>query len=156
MAGWHHWLDRHEFEWTPGVGDGQGGLACCDSWGRKESDTTEWLNWTELNVFFGEMSIWVFCPFFDWVLLLLLFMCISCVFWKLSPCCLCHLQIFSLVGLMLFLSLFYMQGQKNKITFPSSPNFVSILTGIWTQSVCVQESMTVNCYSKIREEGFIL
>ena len=36
MAGWHHWLDGHEFGWTPGVGDGQGGLACCDSWGRKE------------------------------------------------------------------------------------------------------------------------
>ena len=47
MAGWHHWLDGHEFEWTPGVGDGQGGLACCNSWGRKELDTTEWLNWTE-------------------------------------------------------------------------------------------------------------
>ena len=49
MAGWHHWLDGCESEWTPGVGDGQGGLACCDSWGRKESDTTERLNWTELN-----------------------------------------------------------------------------------------------------------
>ena len=49
MAGWHHWLDGRESEWTPGVGDGQGGLACCDSWGHKESDTTEWLNWTELN-----------------------------------------------------------------------------------------------------------
>ena len=49
MVGWHHWLDGHEFEWTPGVGDGQGGLACCDSWGRKESDTTERLNLTELN-----------------------------------------------------------------------------------------------------------
>ena len=36
MAGWHHWLDGRESEWTPGVGDGQGGLACCDSWGRKE------------------------------------------------------------------------------------------------------------------------
>ena len=46
MAWWHHWLDGRESEWTPGVGDGQGGLACCDSWGRKESDTTEWLNWT--------------------------------------------------------------------------------------------------------------
>ena len=44
-AGWHHWLDGRESEWTPGVGDGQGGLACCVSWGRKESDTTEWLNW---------------------------------------------------------------------------------------------------------------
>ncbi len=48
MAGWHHRLDGREFEWTPGVGDGQGGLACCDSWGRKESDTTEQLNWTKL------------------------------------------------------------------------------------------------------------
>ena len=44
MAGWHHRLDRHEFEQTSGVGDGQGGLACCDSWGHKESDTTEQLN----------------------------------------------------------------------------------------------------------------
>ena len=49
MAGWHHRLDGCEFEWTLGVGDGQGGKACCDSWGCKESDTTEWLNWTELN-----------------------------------------------------------------------------------------------------------
>ena len=47
MAGWHHWLDERESEWTPGVGDGQGGLACCDSWGRKESHTIERLNWTE-------------------------------------------------------------------------------------------------------------
>ena len=45
MAGWHHWLAGHESEWTPGVGDGQGGLACCDSWGHKESDTTRRLNW---------------------------------------------------------------------------------------------------------------
>ena len=50
MAGWH-WLDGRESEWTLGVGDGQGGLACCSSWGRKESDTTERLNWTELNWF---------------------------------------------------------------------------------------------------------
>ena len=49
MAGWHHWLNAYESEWTLGVGDGPGGLACCDSWGRKESDTTERLNWTELN-----------------------------------------------------------------------------------------------------------
>ena len=48
MAGWHHGLDGRESEWTPGVGDGQGGLVCCDSWGRKESDTTERLHWTEL------------------------------------------------------------------------------------------------------------
>ena len=49
MAGWHHWLDGRESEWTSGVGDGQGGLACCNSWGCKESDTIERLNWTELN-----------------------------------------------------------------------------------------------------------
>ena len=49
MAGWHHRLDGHESEWTLGDGDEQGGLACCDSWGCKESDTTEWLDWTELN-----------------------------------------------------------------------------------------------------------
>ena len=49
VVGWHHQLDAHEFAWTPGAGDGQGGLVCCDSWDRKESDTTEWLNWTELN-----------------------------------------------------------------------------------------------------------
>jgi len=50
MAGWYHRLDGHEFEWTPGVGDGQGGLVCCNSWGRKESDMTEWLNWTDKTV----------------------------------------------------------------------------------------------------------
>ena len=50
MAGWHHWLNGHEFWWTPGVGDGQGGLPCCGSWGRKESDMTERLNWTEYSL----------------------------------------------------------------------------------------------------------
>ena len=49
MVGWHHLLDGYGFGWTPGVGDGQGGLACCGSWGLKESDMTEWVNWTELN-----------------------------------------------------------------------------------------------------------
>ena len=46
MAGWHHRLDGCEFEWTPGVGDGQGGLTCCSSQGCKKSDATERLNWT--------------------------------------------------------------------------------------------------------------
>ena len=50
MVGWHQRLNRHEFERAPGVGDGQGGLACCNSWGCKESDKTERLNWTELNM----------------------------------------------------------------------------------------------------------
>ena len=49
MAGWHHGLDERKSEWTPGDGDGQGGLACCNSWGRKELATTEWLNWTEAS-----------------------------------------------------------------------------------------------------------
>ena len=58
MAGWHHWLDGREFEWTVGVGDGQGGLACCDSWGRKELDMTEWLNWLILfhTIFHCDLS----------------------------------------------------------------------------------------------------
>ena len=51
MAGWHHRLNGHESEWTPGVGEGQGGLPCCDSRGRKESDTTELLNWISSRFF---------------------------------------------------------------------------------------------------------
>ena len=54
MAAWHHGLDGRQYEWTPGDGDGQGGLACCYSWGCKESDTTEQLNWTELISFSHE------------------------------------------------------------------------------------------------------
>ena len=55
MAGWHHWLNAHEFGWTLGVGDGQGGLACYDSWGHIELDMTERLNWTDLMEAFGEV-----------------------------------------------------------------------------------------------------
>ena len=69
MSGWHHRLDGHEFEWTPGVGDGQGGLACCDSWGRKELDTTEWLNWTELNYFIFLVFFSQYSPHFCFFLL---------------------------------------------------------------------------------------
>ena len=61
MAGWHRSLDGRESQWTPGVGDGQGGLACFDSWGRKESDTTERLIWSEIFCgFFGivYISMW--------------------------------------------------------------------------------------------------
>ena len=57
-ARWHHRLDGREFEWTPGVGDGQGGLACCSSWGRKESDTTEYLNWTEQLWCYMQLYFW--------------------------------------------------------------------------------------------------
>ena len=54
MVGWHHRLNGHGFGWTPGVDDGQGGLACCNPWGHKESDTTEWLNWTEVILLFYD------------------------------------------------------------------------------------------------------
>ena len=57
MVGWHHRLDEHGFGWTLGVGDGRGGLACCGSWGRRESDTTEQLIWTELNLILLSLDI---------------------------------------------------------------------------------------------------
>ena len=66
MAGWHHWLDGRESGWTPGVGDGQGGLACCNSRGRKESDTTEWLNWTELIEIKEIITYWHACISHMW------------------------------------------------------------------------------------------
>ena len=50
MVGWHHWLNGHDYEQAPGFGDEQGGLACCDSWGCKESDMTVWLIWSESNL----------------------------------------------------------------------------------------------------------
>ena len=65
MAGWHHWLDGRESGWTLGVGDGQGGLACCSSWGCKESDTTERLNWTELNYLALCVYIFVLSSLFN-------------------------------------------------------------------------------------------
>ena len=55
MVGWHHQLHEHEFGWTTGVSDGQGGLACCDSRGRKEMDMTERLNWTDI--------CWILSPY---------------------------------------------------------------------------------------------
>ena len=62
MAGWHQQLDGRESQWTLGVGDGQGGLACCDSWGCKESDRTEWLNWTELSTY----NVWKIVQALAW------------------------------------------------------------------------------------------
>ena len=59
MVGWHHLLDGHEFEQTLGVGDGQGGLACCSPWGHKESNTTERLN-TTTTTGSGQGHRWLF------------------------------------------------------------------------------------------------
>ena len=68
-AGWHHWLDAHEFGWTPGVGDGQGSLVYCDSWGRKESDTTELLIWSDL-ICPINVPTWVVCFFLMFIICL--------------------------------------------------------------------------------------
>jgi len=65
MVGWHHQFNGHVFGWTPGVGDGQGGLMCCGSWSRKESDRTEWLNWTELNWTEPDAKSWLMQKFSD-------------------------------------------------------------------------------------------
>ena len=62
MAGWHHGLDGRESEWTSGVGAGQGSLACCDSWGHQESDTTEWLNWLNKMT---KWNLWFFWRLFS-------------------------------------------------------------------------------------------
>ena len=59
MFGWHHQLNGHEFEQAPGVGEGQGNLACCSPWDRKESDTTEWLNNNKYDHVFASLIIWV-------------------------------------------------------------------------------------------------
>ena len=67
IVGWHHWLNGHEFGWTPRVGDGQGGLASCGPWSHKESDTTERLNWTELMT-----DGWLFVPLYRLLALLLI------------------------------------------------------------------------------------
>ena len=69
MVRWHPRLDGHGFGWTPGVGDGQGGLACCNSWGHKELDMTEWLNWAELILF----VLWFYLHSFNY-----------CCFWKIQ------------------------------------------------------------------------
>ena len=57
MNGWHHWQDGHEFEKALAVGNGQGSMACCSPWGHKESDMSEWLNWTELTACYQQYSV---------------------------------------------------------------------------------------------------
>ena len=80
MVGWHRWLNGHGFGWTLGVVDGQGDLACCGSRDHKESDTTEWLNWTEdviqyvngqivvhsyNEILFGDTKKWALKPWYN-------------------------------------------------------------------------------------------
>ena len=60
MVGWHHWLDGHEFERSPGIGDRQGSLACYSPWGHKQLDMTEQLNWTDvMNMAEHKLSLWI-------------------------------------------------------------------------------------------------
>ena len=76
MVGWYHRLDGHEFEQAMGVGDGQGSLACCSPWGRKESDTTEQLNWINTNT----GGIWISHVILVFILILKLFISFVLVF----------------------------------------------------------------------------
>ena len=85
MVGWHHRLDGRESEWTPGVGDGQGGLTCCSSWGRKESDRTERLNWTVFPVHRNKKYCWMHTWQNEWIRLLLRFLP-PIFYWLLPPC----------------------------------------------------------------------
>ena len=64
MVGWHYWLNGHGFRWTPGVGDGQEGLACFGSWGCKASDMTERMNWTECQWCQSHpLNLWILYSF---------------------------------------------------------------------------------------------
>ena len=69
MAGWHHQLDGHEFEWASGVGDGEGSLVCHSPWGHKESDTTQQLNWTESNSFLQRPNTTIACIYHNYLFL---------------------------------------------------------------------------------------
>ena len=86
MAGWHHLLNGHGFGWTPGVGDGQGGLECCNSWGCRESDTTEWLNWTERSLNFVYLFIELAVSFIDFSIVFLVFILFISTLYYFSLC----------------------------------------------------------------------
>ena len=83
MAGWHHRLDGCEFGWIPGVGDGQGGLVCCHSWGCRESDRTERLNWTELM----PLSLKHILPHLRSWLQTYVLNCLHDISWMSKKCC---------------------------------------------------------------------
>ena len=80
MVGWHHQLDGHGFGWTLGVGDGQGGLACCGSWGLKESDTTEQLNWTDgiyMNFKAIKLKLKCYSGYWRSLVIMIIFLCLK-------------------------------------------------------------------------------
>ena len=124
MAGWHHGLDGCESEWTLGVGDGQGGLVCCDSWGHKELDTTEWLNWTEPNCVWGQWGSGKSFP--SKCIFLLALLCVSWVFCFLSffPSFCSSVEVFQLGGQ--FLVAAYFQPQASDTTLVSALLFFQL------------------------------
>ena len=135
MAGWQHWLDGHEFEWTLGVGDGQGGLACCSPWGRKESDMTERLNWTELNWWYSGVwfltyftlcnRLYVYLPHFSW------FKFIPFYGWAIFPH-LCMYHNFFLHSSVSSVVLSYSDDKVNQLTpFHGSLQWFSITCRLW-------------------------
>ena len=69
MVGWHYQLNGHEFEQTPGVGDGQGSLACCSTWGSKVSDAIERLNWNHAD---SHLITAYCCQYFEWIIFAIL------------------------------------------------------------------------------------
>ena len=106
MVGWHHWLNGHEFEQTPGVGDGQGGLACCSPWGRKESDVTERLNWWLTLSTSSYVSDYI-CIFFTYVTIQ--------VSWPLLTSCLSYFLV-SLFSVLFFVLFFFLRGSSFILT----------------------------------------
>ena len=82
LSQWNHWVNGYEFEQAPGVGDGQGSLACCSPWGWKKSDMTEWLNWTDASVKVGVM--WEISTNLFIFILFIYFLAVSQGLWNLS------------------------------------------------------------------------
>ena len=81
MVGWHHGLNGHGFRWTPWVGDGQGGLMCCSSWGHKESDVTERLSWTDMYyIFIYSLTDGHLVAYMSWLLLTVLQWTLECMY----------------------------------------------------------------------------
>ena len=126
MIGWHHWLNGHEFEEIPGVGDGQGGLACCGSWGGRESDTTERLNWTEVMII--QDDIWD--SFLNWM----------------EGVCLLNIHFYS-IFLLLLLLLLLLLSQIMKTSGPWS--FFLIFPCCSSQSVCLRMMFSQNISQRL-------
>ena len=114
MVGWHHWLNGHEFEQALGVGDGQGSLACCSPWSRRESETTERLNWKETWVLLEDQQKFLGGRYYADKF------CISSFHWYsfLKSTCLRKYLIFYRFSLFIYLS-----KNKSLISYPGECNY---------------------------------